>query len=242
MQTDQKSSIRQLVKIRFKKLSCGESSVYLDIYYRGHRSYEFIKDTNGKTLRILPETGTPKNQKAIRNHNKRTMLLAEELRLKTERSFFEKGVAEPKPTVAKVELSLKQWIERYKQIMKANGAGTSTQKHFITLVFHLKKWLGEKFESEKLSDICADWCRSFMKYLDNYKRQSVRKKGVVYTLSSNSKSLLAISLRSSFNAAVKEGFLALNYMDELYQNKETPRHEAAHRDFLTFHEVNSCNR
>ena len=41
--TKKQPSVKEPVRIRFKELSDGSQSIYLDIYYKGKRKYEFLK-------------------------------------------------------------------------------------------------------------------------------------------------------------------------------------------------------
>lgn len=55
--------------MRFKKLSNGSKSIYLDIYVDGKRSYEYLK------LYILPELNAN-----IKGQNRTTMAAAEKIK------------------------------------------------------------------------------------------------------------------------------------------------------------------
>ena len=86
--------VKQLVRIRHKELANGEQSIYLDLYKDGKRAYEFLKDENGKPLRLLVETGTPDEVKAIKARNHKTLLQAESLRVAREKEVVELGKVE----------------------------------------------------------------------------------------------------------------------------------------------------
>ena len=64
--------LKEPIKIRFKSLADGNKSIYLDIYYKGVRKYEYLK------LYLVPEINP-----VCKEQNKQTMAVAE--RIKAER-------------------------------------------------------------------------------------------------------------------------------------------------------------
>lgn len=64
--------LKEPIKIRLKSLADGNKSIYLDIYYKGVRKYEYLK------LYLVPEINP-----VCKEQNKQTMAFAE--RIKAER-------------------------------------------------------------------------------------------------------------------------------------------------------------
>ena len=64
--------LKEPIKIRLKSLADGNKSIYLDIYYKGVRKYEYLK------LYLVPEINP-----ICKEQNKQTMAVAE--RIKAER-------------------------------------------------------------------------------------------------------------------------------------------------------------
>ena len=64
--------LKEPIKIRLKSLADGNKSIYLDIYYKGVRKYEYLK------LYLVPEINP-----VCKEQNKQTMAIAE--RIKAER-------------------------------------------------------------------------------------------------------------------------------------------------------------
>ena len=64
--------LKEPIKIRLKSLADGHKSIYLDIYWKGVRKYEYLK------LYLVPEVNP-----LCKEQNKKTMAVAE--RIKAER-------------------------------------------------------------------------------------------------------------------------------------------------------------
>lgn len=61
--------LKEPIKIRLKPLADGNKSIYLDIYWKGVRKYEYLK------LYIIPEVNP-----LCKEQNKETMALAERIK------------------------------------------------------------------------------------------------------------------------------------------------------------------
>ena len=143
--------VKQLVRIRHKELANGERSIYLDLYKDGKRAYEFLKGENGSPLRLLVETGTPDEVKAIKARNHKTLLQAESLRVAREKEVVELGKVETGVTKLG-KMLLKDWIEQYKGLT-STVSSVSKVKQISTVVFHLKNWLGSKFDRVQMQEV-----------------------------------------------------------------------------------------
>lgn len=71
-----------------------------------------MKDENGKPLRLLVETGTPDEVKAIKERNHKTLLQAESLRVAREKEVVEIGKVETGVTKLS-KMLLKDWMDYY---------------------------------------------------------------------------------------------------------------------------------
>ena len=228
--------VKQLVRIRFKELANGERSIYLDLYKDGKRAYEFLKDENGRPLRLLVETGTPDEVKAIKERNHKTLLQAESLRVAREKEVVELGKVETGVTKLG-KMLLKDWIEQYKGLT-STVSSVSKVKQISTVVFHLKNWLGSKFDRVQMQEADTDFCRAFLKHLHGYSWKGiVAHPDKVYTLSDNSYYHIFITLRHCFDRAVREGIITVNPTDRMKETGELPKRPDVQRGFLTASEV-----
>ncbi|MDO4334639.1 MAG: tyrosine-type recombinase/integrase [Bacteroidales bacterium] len=226
--------VKQLVRLRFKKCRNGEQSIYLDLYQDGQRAYEFLKDENNKALRLLPEIGTPDEIKAIKARNHQVMLRAEAIRIEREKGVIELGKVEKKLT-SLGKMLLKDWLVQYVGLISVS-VGIARQKQVNNLEFHLKNWLGSKYDTIQMQQLTTELFRDFLKHLRNYKRKS-KMKDEVYTLSENSIYEVFSSLKSCMGRAFREGIITKNPIEGMKDNGELPKHPTVQRVFLTAPEV-----
>ena len=229
--------VKQLVRIRHKELANGEKSIYLDLYKEGKRAYEFLKDENGRPLRLLVETGTPDEVKAIKARNHKTLLQAESLRVAREKEVVELGKVETGVTKLG-KMLLKDWFVQYDSLISLS-VGTAKRKQIPTLVHHLKNWLGDRYETVQMQQLSADFFRAFLKHLHGYKRRSKTDEDVVYTLSDNSLYQIFSTLKTSMGRAVREGVISRNPLDAMKDNGELPKHPTVQRVFLSVADVSA---
>lgn len=227
--------VKQLVKLRYKQLSNGEQSIYLDIYRQGKRAYEFLKDDEGKSLRLLPEIGTPDEVKSIKARNHKVLLQAEAVRVSREKDIVELGKVESNVT-SLGKMLLKDWFVLYDNLISVS-VGTSRREQIPTVVYHLKNWLGDKYQTVQMQQLSVDFFRNFLKHLHNYSRQSKKQKGVTYTLSDNSLYQIFSMLKASMGRAVREGVINRNPLEAMKDNGELPKRTTVQRTFLTSQEV-----
>lgn len=228
--------VKQLVRIRHKELANGEKSIYLDLYKDGKRAYEFLKDENGKPLRLLVETGTPDEVKAIKERNHKTLLQAESLRVAREKEVVEIGKVETGVTKLS-KMLLKDWMDYYLKLAEVSTTD-SKQRRASAAIFHLKEWLGARFNTIQLNQIDTDFCRDFLKHLHNYSREG---KGAnadkVYRMSHNNCFYVFLAFRSCLDKAVKEGIIMKNPTDPMKDYGELPRQQQVQKAFLTAEEA-----
>lgn len=67
--------LKEPIKIRLKSLADGNKSIYLDIYYKGVRKYEYLK------LYLVPEINP-----VCKEQNKQTMAIAERIKAEPHQS------------------------------------------------------------------------------------------------------------------------------------------------------------
>lgn len=229
--------IKQLVKLRFKMCRNGEQSIYLDFYKDGQRAYEFLKDDKNKTLRLLPLIGTPDEIKAIKARNHQIMLSAEAVRLKREKEVIELGKVD-KQVTSLGKMLLKDWLVQYDSLISLS-VGMARRAQLKNLEFHLKNWLGQKYDTLQMQHLSTELFREFLKHLNNYQRQGKLNKDTVYTLSGNSIYEIFSSLKSCIYRAFREGIISKNPLDGMKDNGELPRHPQVQKAFLTANEVKS---
>ena len=131
---------KQSVKLRQRKMPSGNISLYLDIYYKGVRSYEYLH------LYLSPDRKDKEN-------NRQTMMLAEAICAKrlVEVRNGQYGFKSP------VSVSLRDYVQRI--IYTKNG---STKRRYDALNNILQ---GYARPSMMLADITPAWFSSFLAHL-----------------------------------------------------------------------------
>lgn len=214
IKTPKQPKVKEPVRVRYKALSDGSQSVYLDIYRDGKRQYEFLK------LYLIPETNA-----AAKAQNKAT--LAAVNTIKSQRIIeLTNNVAGLKNTSQRSKLLLLDWMQTYKENQEKKGVRGSGK-----LISNTTNVLRAFNEKAAMRDINRDFCLALIDYMRN-----------VYA-SANGKKLSQFScvsyfgcFRGALNAAVREDIIAENPINKLNPDEKIKMPESK-REFLTIDEV-----
>lgn len=172
---------KEPIRIRRKKLKNGNTSLYLDIYYNGRRSYEFLR------LYLIPERDSNAKMR-----NKETLRLAEAIKAKRiveiqNGNFgFNKNASKTR-IVAYIEA-----------IVARKDAGT--KKMYNNVAIRAREFFGESFILEQLT---ANDVRGFFAFL--HKSRNHNEKGK--TLSQTTLHSYCNIFKTFLHQAVKDGLL-----------------------------------
>lgn len=208
---------KEPIRIRFKKLSNGNQSIYLDTYRDGQRDYEFLK------LYLIPE-----RTDLDRERNAQTMTAANAIKAQRiiELTNNEAGVKNLHRGKMLLFDYMGKCIKEAPKTHKGNGFETvlKNTKHQLGL------FLGAKAETLQMKDITPDFCRNFVAYLKGAKMTTGKPL---------SKTTIYIYHRA-FNGILKEAvadeIIPSNPMDKLKKNELTKRPDVK-KTFLTASEV-----
>ena len=208
-----KSSYKEVVKVRTKKLANGNESIYLDIYSDGRRKYEYLK------LYLLPG-------RENKTKNKETMAFANAVKAKriveiqNGRFGFENG--------KKTNLTLMEWMEETRKMKMEKGKSNAYIKISNATINHLSRYLnGRKI---KLSDVDKKFIKGFIAYL----RKGKTNKGTLMT--EHSVYLYFETLLIALNVAVKMELIDKNPCLDIFP-EDRPKQKSAVREYLTIDEV-----
>ncbi len=208
----QNDKIKEPVRIRMKNLSGGSKSLYLDIYHKGKRSYEFLR------LYLIPERSA-----FDRATNAATMRTA--LAIKAKRTLElingRGGIKAPD-----CNYSLQDWIEHMIDAKKSQRSVST-----IRLLKRLGRHVFIYKESVALSDIDREFCLGFAYYLLTAKAANAEK-----TLMQATQFELLNALSIVLNEAVRAGLLPSNPMRMLNASERIKKPESS-RAYLTPEEV-----
>ncbi|MEQ2407142.1 site-specific integrase [Bacteroides ovatus] len=214
MKIPRQPKVKEPVRIRYKALSDGSQSVYLDIYRDGKRQYEFLK------LYLIPETST-----TAKAQNKAT--LAAVNTIKSQRIIeLTNNAAGLKNTSRRSKMLLLDWMQTYKESQEKKSVRGSGK--LIGNTINILRAFNEK---AAMRDINRDFCLALIDYMRN-----------VY-VSANGKKLSQFScvsyfgcFRGALNAAVREDIIGENPVNKL-NTDEKIRMPESKREFLTIDEV-----
>ena len=125
----------------------GGASLYLDIYEKGIRRYEYLH-------LYLTEERTPQD----RNLNAETMRVAEAMRARRMIEVQREGAGMPMPSERSVESLLKEWLETRK------GKSEGTQEVWRCWVGKVCSWKGSE---TALKDITKPWWMQFRRWVES---------------------------------------------------------------------------
>ena len=196
------------ITIREKLLKSGDKSLYLDIYNKGKREYEFLN------LQIVSETNLRKLDKSlrleIRDRNKEIYIIVNKIKSKKEYDIiaFEHNL----PNRNKLNLSIYDFIDK----VINSKENIKTSENYIKVKKSLIKFSKKEFLTFK--EITNEFNLQFQKYLlENYKPNS---SNIVY-------SYFSIILKE----AKKQGFIHNTNFDKIVKSEKTQR------EFLTINEI-----
>lgn len=204
---------KEAIRLRTKKLSNGNLSLYLDYYKNGVREYEFLK------LYLVPER-TPadkvQNEGTLRTAN--LIKAGKIISTQNEEHGFKD---DSKGRVNFIEFMQSQ-VKEYSE----NGSVAYSESVSATIE-HLKAYKGDKIQ---LKNVNRAYLKGFVEYLDKVK--SKRNK----PLSDASKALYYDVVSIALNKAVKNELIATNPASKI-SSDERPQQGEATKQYLTFDEV-----
>lgn len=212
---------KEPIKVRFKPCRNGNQSIFLDIYWNGVRSKEYLK------LHLIPERpGHPEDKTA----NEINLQAANAIKTERMRRLInrEAGIKE-----TRCKILLLDWMQARKgnaeRIARDAGrASAGNAESIVSVIKHLAAYIDKDYNGRAitLGDVDKDFCIGFAEYLKTVKSRRGGK------LSTNARSLYFSKLTAALNAAVKAGHITTNPVDRL-DKTEKPRQIQTERDYLT---------
>lgn len=217
---------KEPVTIRFKELSKGNKSIYLDIYRDGVRSYEFLK------LYLIPERPGVEADKLA---NRITLETANAIKAQRIKEIItgEAGIKD----CPRKNLPLLDWMQqrRDRAAKAARDAGrkaSNTANGIATLATHLRRYIDAEYKGKAITigQVNKDFCTGFAAYLTDTRKQCGG------SLSQNSIAAYYHIFEAALNEAHKRGLISSNPAS-LVESIEKPQSQPAERDYLTAEEL-----
>lgn len=212
---------KEPIRLRQRKMPSGRTTLYLDIYIDGKRSYETLK------LYLIPEESRKDKEK-----NKETLRMAEAIRakrvveLQNGRFGFEDGY--------KLDTN---FLEYYRAMTEERLGAESHGNwgNWYSSLKHLERYCKP---TTTFRDITPEWVIGFRKYLDKTARvRNVSKKAKTTMdakpLTQNTKQSYFNKLRACLNHAFEDGVIPKNPMRGIEGFKD----DEVERVYLTLEEV-----
>ena len=210
--------LKEPVRIREKKLSDGNISLYLDMYYKGIRKKESLK------LYILPETSP-----IIKMQNANTRKLAEQIKAQRILDIQNCGLVDW-DSVKRSHITLKEWMVKFSQGDAAVTEGSKrTRRNALARVEQYLNYIGEP--DLELKNVDKEFCRGFIAFLKTCKFNNGKK-----TLSNTTCRIFVNIVTAALTKAVNEGIIERNPFKQL-EAKEKPKKDESTREFLTIDEL-----
>lgn len=202
------------VKLRYKKISGGNRSLYLDIYDSGKRKKEYLK------LYLIPEKTEEDREK-----NSKTLELAETIRaeriinLQSNKSAF--FTHENKKAKISFVDYMAQEIERMKQLRT---------KNYYRKYKCVETWIRRYDSCTALEEVNKKWVQGFIHFLSITPGKYGRK------LNQNTIYVYLIYIANILNNAVREGLIQSNPTKSLSVSDRPKKYDTS-RAYLTEEEI-----
>lgn len=183
---------KEPVKLRQRELRDGKMSLYLDIYYRGRRKYEYLN------LYLLPG-----KSREVKEHNQEMLAMAEAVKatriveLRNNRFNFD----------TEADITLLDFIDIVME-KKKESVKSKTYATWQTATNYLRNYTSVK---TMLSDIDTKWVEGFVEHISTHT-----------TISRNSLLSYLSKISGLFNEAVRMDLMRKNPFDTLLLPKATP--------------------
>lgn len=202
------------VKIRKKRLANGNYSLYLDIYNRGTRTYEYLK------LYLIPERTS-----AAKEQNKKTLEVAETI--KTER-LYNLQMRDNNITVPSKYLDMLFTAYMEEEINKLSKLRSSD---YIRRYKCGIQWVAKYDSKARLRDINKEWLQGYIHFLNTSpgKYGRLLNEGTIHEY--------YLYVANVLNIAVREGILSSNPTLHLSITDKPKKYESK-RVYLTKEEIN----
>lgn len=214
--------LKEPVRLREKQLKDGNRSLYLDIYHKGIRKYEYLK------LYLVPEI-TPFDKA----HNRETIKVAEQI--KAERILQVQGHGiDQWDIIKKASMPLVKWMEDYAvhPTIKLEPSSMKIREECRKVVEEYLDSIGKP--SLSLEEVDRDFCRNYINYCRTLTNRRVKKE--IRPLSQNTKNRYQVTLCAALNHAVREGIIATNPFSQIPAEEKIAEREGD-REFLTIQEI-----
>lgn len=207
-------NINEPVKIRTRKLSNGNESIYFDITYKGQRKQEFLK------LYLLAG-----NTRDIKVRNKETMAMVQQLKAK--RTMDIQSERFDIYNKERGKILLLDWLWQLRDeaygVKSANYMGTMK-----STILHVEEFIGRR--KVTLADVDKNFIYGFLKHM----RTTPTYRGA--PLGQESIYTYYMCLCISLNKAVKRELIEKNPCDYI-PSEDKPKRLETHREYLTLEEV-----
>ena len=206
---------KEPVRLRFKELTNGNRSLYLDIYKNGKRTYEFLR------LYLIPETDY-----LAKTQNTNTLQAANAIKAQRiiELANDEAGISK---SSLRSKILLADWMAVYGGHKKETGQSPSYHDNIEKSARHLLNYKGGNV---MLKDVDKNFCRGFINYLNNAKRKDGKPLAKVTAAN------YFRCFTSALNYAVKQDMLPINPVSKLDADEKIKIPEST-REYLTVEEL-----
>mgnify|MGYP001026332649 CR=1 FL=1 len=205
-------SAKEPVRLREQMLSDGRRSLYLDIYFKGQRTYKFLK------LYLLPGTDTSTK---IANSN----TLAQANAIKSEIIYdLTNKIAGITDKSHKAKMPFVEWLEIYHQTITKRGGDDAWVKRVINEI-------KEYDNGTVLADVDKEYILGFLERL--LTRENMRRKGT--KMKKETVFVYMDYIRAALNYAVKEKLLPTSPYKGISRNMV--RFRQFKREYLTVPEI-----
>lgn len=203
---------RDLIKIRTKAVKDGRKSIYLDLYFKGKRKYEFLG------MYFVPE-----QSRKDRERNKQTLTFVDMIRAKRVVEFYngEYDIAGKNEN----RINLRDYIEYFQDLKRSEGKEGSA-KLIEQLKYHMESFCRKR--EVPIRSVDPRFLEDFKTYLRNAKSGNRAGK-----LSATTQSNIFGCLKNCFRNAIKEGLVK----DNPFVVVSSPRKNEKSKEYLTLDEL-----